>query len=110
VKAKSGKIIIKINQDMEDLIPEYLDTRRQELAVLQKAIKNGEVETVRMIGHTLKGSGGGYGFDRITEIGALLEGAARKSDMPELQTQFERMQDYLARVEVRYIEESDDET
>ncbi len=110
MEAKSGKIIVEIDEEMEDLIPGYLEARRQELLTLQKAIHNSDVYTIRMIGHTLKGSGGGYGFDRLTQIGALLENSARESNLAEAQTHLDCLHDYLARVEVRYIGESGYET
>lgn len=110
MEEKSGKIIVEIDQDLADLIPGYLETRRQELVTLQKALEKSEMETIRIIGHTLKGSGGGYGFERLTEIGAVLEIAAKESNLAELQTQLESMHNYLERVEVRYVGENNDET
>ena len=48
------------------------------------------------------GIGGGYGFDRITEIGAAIEEAAKRKDSEEIKRQLSALKDYLDRVEVRY--------
>jgi hypothetical protein len=47
----------------------------------------------------MKGVGGGYGFDEITEIGATLESAAKLCDGGVIQQQLARLETYLARVE-----------
>jgi hypothetical protein len=48
----------------------------------------------------MKGSGGGYGFDGITDIGGDIEVAATHSDPIAIRTHVEALALYLARVEV----------
>ncbi len=36
----------------------------------------GDYATIRTLGHQMAGTGGGYGFDPITEIGGALEESA----------------------------------
>jgi hypothetical protein len=50
----------------------------------------------------MKGSGGGYGFDDITEIGAALEQAAKRKDNTAIGDELEKLASYLARIEVVY--------
>ena len=38
------------------------------------------VDEIRVMGHNMKGAGAGYGFARITEIGAQLEQAALRQE------------------------------
>jgi len=66
------KIVVTIDSDLEDLIPGFLSNRRKELVSLKQANTEGKAETIRSIGHSLKGVGGGYGFDVLSEIGAEL--------------------------------------
>ncbi len=56
---------------------------------------------LRVYGHRLKGSGGGYGIPRLTELGALIEDAARRGDAAALENQFAELEIYLGRLEVR---------
>ena len=44
------------------------------------ALDDGDFQVVTLLGHNLRGSGGGFGFQMITDIGAGLEKAADISD------------------------------
>ena len=50
---------------------------------------------MRILGHNMKGSGAGYGFDRITEIGACLEQAAGRRAAEEIRARAEELCRYL---------------
>ena len=98
------KIIVHVDKDLEDLIPEFLESRRADVDAIGSAAGAQDYETVRVLGHSMKGSGGGYGFDQRTEIGAGLEQAAKGKDVVAIRAGLEKLADYLARVEVVYEE------
>jgi len=50
----------------------------------------------------MKGSGGGYGFDTITDLGLLLEKAAKEGRDEDIRLQVERLEDYLRQVKIVY--------
>ena len=50
----------------------------------------------------MKGDGGGYGFDHISEIGARLEHAAKQHDLPTIELYIVELEDFLNRVTVLY--------
>jgi HPt (histidine-containing phosphotransfer) domain-containing protein len=54
-------IVIHADKDLEDLIPEFLDNRRSDVESIRGALANDDYETIRVLGHSMKGSGGGYG-------------------------------------------------
>jgi hypothetical protein len=60
------------------------------------------VEGVRVTGHSMKGTGGGYGFDGLSEIGASIESAAKSGDLDAARSGLERLVDYLERVEIHF--------
>lgn len=95
------KIIVHIDdEDILELAPGYLESRRSELAVLRDALAEGDFEALRSLGHKMKGSGGGFGFDRITEIGGNLESFATARDAQAVEREIADLRDYLARVEI----------
>lgn len=96
------KIIAHVDRDLADLIPGYLANRKDDLAAISGALEKKDMETIRILGHSMKGSGGGYGFDAITNIGALMEKAAKKGSDEDIRLQVRRLEDYLSRVEVVY--------
>jgi HPt (histidine-containing phosphotransfer) domain-containing protein len=100
--AQENKIIVLIDSELEDLIPGFLNNRRQDIIKMQAALADGDYETIRILGHSMKGAGGGYGFDTITDIGQALETAAREKEAQILQDQIRILTHYLEHVEVRY--------
>ena len=97
-----NKLKIVIDSDLEELIPGFLENRQKDLRLLREALAAGNIETVQSIGHSIKGVGGGYGFDGLSELGAELEMQA-KSGRPEgLDVIIDNIQDYLDRVVITY--------
>ena len=72
-------IHVIVERDLQDLIPNFIQRRHDDLEKLREALATGDFETVRVIGHSMKGTGGGYGFDEISEFGAAIEKAAKDS-------------------------------
>ncbi len=94
-----------IDADLADLIPEYLDNRKEDITLIENALQNGAYGKIRTIGHSMKESGAGFGFDRITEIGHALEEAALKSNKSNILSSLDDLNDYLFRVHITYQEE-----
>ena len=94
-------IIVLVDSDLEDLIPGFLGRRTEDVGKLRNAAGREDFDAARVIGHSLKGTGGGYGFHGLTEIGARIEDAAKAADGTALDGQIAALEDYLARVQVR---------
>jgi hypothetical protein len=86
--------------EVEELAPWYLEERRSDLVALAAAFQSGDYEAVQALGHNLKASGAGYGFDPITKIGASLEAAAKEKSDSLIGTEISALGDYLSRVEL----------
>ena len=99
---RSDKIIVHVDEDLEDLIPGFLDHRRKDIDAMRSALKEGDFETIRSRGHSMKGAGGGYGFDFITDIGGDLEISAREGDVEKIHQQVDALARFLESVEVVY--------
>jgi hypothetical protein len=53
---------------------------------------------VTILGHNLRGSGGGFGFQAITDIGAAIELATGAADMEESRRWLGALSSYLETV------------
>ncbi|MBF0339223.1 MAG: Hpt domain-containing protein [Nitrospirae bacterium] len=97
-------MIVKIqdDEDLREIIPQYLSRRRDEIADMKKALADNDMEKLRDLGHKLKGSGGGYGFDYLTEAGMAIEKAAKVADTTALATHVQQLAEFLEQVEVVY--------
>ena len=58
----SAKIIARVDPEIADLIPGYLINREQDIVAIYDALNKKDLPTVRILVHSMKGSGGGYGF------------------------------------------------
>ncbi len=99
----SDTLIVEIEKDLEYLIPEYLEGRRQDVLAMREGLSGGDFERLRILGHNMKGTGGGYGFNGITDIGAEIQEAAKEKNAGELERLAGVLQDYLDRVTIRYV-------
>jgi len=93
---------IRIVPDPEllDLIPGYLKNREEDVRALRDALSGRDFEEVRVRGHKMKGSGGAYGFERITQLGRALEQCARETDTAGIAVQIDELAEFLSRVEI----------
>ncbi len=96
------KIVVIVDEDLEELIPGFLQNRDNDVQKLRDALAGEDVGTLQSIGHSLKGVGGGYGFDVLSEIGAKIEIAAKESNVGGIEELINEMADYLERIEVVY--------
>ena len=95
-------IHVGISRDLEDIVPIFLENRRKDLQTLRVAVGAQDFATLQTLGHRMKGDGGGYGFDHISEIGARLEHTAKQHDLPTIELCIVELEDFLNRVTVLY--------
>jgi HPt (histidine-containing phosphotransfer) domain-containing protein len=101
-QSPAGKIIAVVDEELRDLVPGYMDNRRKDLMEVRSALERGDFETIRSLGHKMKGSGGGYGFDGISEIGQAFENGAKNASVEDVREQVQRLENYLDQVEIVY--------
>lgn len=93
---------VYIDSELKALIPKYLKNREDEIEKLKQLLKEKEYEEISYIGHSLKGSGGGYGFDFLTKVGKKLQDNAELKNANELKTLIENYELYLNNLEIIY--------
>ena len=96
------KIVVNAAPGIEEAVPLFLEMTRADLHNLAEALQHADYSKIRFIGHDLKGSAGGYGFDEIGAIGKRLEEAAKQSDPDAARRHVADLEDYLNRLEVVY--------
>ena len=97
-----SKNIVYVDQDLQDLIPMFLENRYEEINKIKSAITEKDFETIKKLGHTIKGVGGGYGFDYVTELGYKIEEAAKINDEESLLELVTELENHLKNVEIVY--------
>jgi HPt (histidine-containing phosphotransfer) domain-containing protein len=96
------KIVVRIDPDLSDLIPGFMARKRQDAEAIRAAADTGNYAALSEIGHKIKGEGGSYGLDGISEIGTKLELAATARDSAGARRQGDDLLEYLDAVEIIY--------
>lgn len=97
------KIIVYVDPEIADLIPGFLENRRKDIKAMNEALREGDLETIRVLGHNMKKrANGSYGSETVTEIGKSLEESAKNNNAEGIQRSMQELAAYLDRVEVIY--------
>ena len=98
--SRKETIFVRANPKIADLIPVFLRNCRQNVVAMLDALDGGDFETVAILGHGMRGAGGSYGFQTITDIGAALEQVAESADNNAARKWVGELSGYLDRVEI----------
>jgi PAS domain S-box-containing protein len=92
--------IVYVDEDIEDLVPEFLEGRHDDVKIIREAIESNDFVNIQRLGHDMKGCGQSYGFDHISVIGKHLEAAAKISDTQEILSWNDQLENYLGTLKV----------
>lgn len=67
-----------VTESLRVRLPDYVAARGRDVEELTRALETGDLKASREIGHKLKGTGSSYGFERVTELGTLIENASEE--------------------------------
>lgn len=77
------------------MLPGFLKNRQNDIQTLQALKTEGNWQEIRRIGHNMKGAGGAFGVQRVSDIGAVIEEAALTEDGETLLQQLSELSDYI---------------
>lgn len=81
----------RIAQEIAQRRPQFLAHRRKDLETMRQAAAQQDYETIRTMGHRIKGVAGSYGFPDIGAVGHLLEQSAKARDQAAIQQGIEQL-------------------
>jgi HPt (histidine-containing phosphotransfer) domain-containing protein len=91
-----------VDKDLEELVPDFFNNRHNDIQKIVAALERQDFDAIRGIGHTLKGVGGGYGFDDITDFGREIETAAKAGNSDDILYWINELYRYLTEVQIYY--------
>ncbi len=100
--ARSERAVVEVEEGLEDVVPGYLAKRRAELPVYTDALARGDFDSIKGLAHKMKGTGSGYGFPVLTELGGSMEKAAVARDAARISESLNRLALYLDSIELKY--------
>lgn len=95
-------IVIHLDPEMEEIVPKYLANRAKDCTVLREHAASGNLAEIKRLGHNMKGTGGGYGFEEISRLGDAIEQAALAGNPALVPGLVDQLAAYLARVKPVY--------
>jgi HPt (histidine-containing phosphotransfer) domain-containing protein len=85
---------------MKQIIAEYVQGLPGEVAKLLESVNLRDLQPLRRVAHQLRGSGGGYGFEAISELAGKVEDAILSGDnLGAVRTRVLALVDAICRVE-----------
>ena len=72
--------IFEDDPDILEIVQEFAAELPDRVAEIQASLASGESSGLQTIAHQLKGAGGGYGFQQITDSAAALEHAVKQGE------------------------------
>jgi PAS domain S-box-containing protein len=98
LECRLDPILLRTIPRFADRIPAYLKNCRDNVVVMLDALDRVDFETVSSLGHQMRGSGGAFGFQAITDIGAALQEAGEGADDGGSRKWVKELSNYLDRV------------
>ena len=83
------------NPKLAARIPVFLSNRRKDVVTMRDALARDDWKTVERLGHSMRGTGAGYGFQVITDIGAAIEREAGNTDRAATRRSVDALSSYL---------------
>jgi HPt (histidine-containing phosphotransfer) domain-containing protein len=96
-------ITVEVNSEVQSIVPEFLENRKKDCLLIDSLLDGNSFFEIRSLGHRMKGAGGSFGFDDISEIGEVIELAALAADKETISSSVLQLSNYLERVTVVYV-------
>jgi signal transduction histidine kinase/CheY-like chemotaxis protein/HPt (histidine-containing phosphotransfer) domain-containing protein len=77
---------VTVDEELSTILPRFLSNVRKNPAAITAALARGDYDTVRSLGHNMKGTGASFGLPQISTLGERLERAAKEQNWPNSST------------------------
>jgi HPt (histidine-containing phosphotransfer) domain-containing protein len=94
--------VVRPDPDLEDLIPSFMENRKNELLDMENALGSRDFELIRRIAHTWKGISRPYGFVHLETLSKKLEASGESESHEGVGQVLAEIRDYLANVRIVY--------
>jgi signal transduction histidine kinase/DNA-binding NarL/FixJ family response regulator len=87
---------IPVSLQVQALVPQYLDSKVKQIEEARTALASNDFAPIRRFGHNLKGTGRGYGFPAMEEMGREIEQAATQADANRIAEQLDALHKFVS--------------
>ena len=93
---------VVVDEELSAILPRFLSNVRKNPEAIAAALERGDYDTVRSLGHNMKGTGTSFGLPQISALGDRLERAAKEQSVDSILAANGELAQFLERVEIRY--------
>jgi diguanylate cyclase (GGDEF)-like protein len=102
--SRETKRTVRAPSDLEELIPSFLENTMEEVRDLEEALDGRDYESIRLLGHSIKGSSLSFGFEEMGRLGRSLENAAvERAPFEELRELIGELRSWAEESEIVYF-------
>ena len=101
-RSKEKKFVVHLEGETEKYVSRYLKDIQKDRVRCMHWIRKKDFEKIEKFAHTLKGSGGAMGLERLSEFGRALEKAVRRKSLSAIKKWAGKISYYLDSLEVNY--------
>ena len=98
----SEKIVVQVDSFLEDIIFQFLDSKKEEIPQWKGAIEKKDFSTIEHLAHKIAGTAGSYGLEEVGNIGAKIEELAGKQELDEINVLFTQLENILLNIEIQF--------
>lgn len=99
----NAKIRVQVDKDLADIMPTFLNNRAKDIELITQALLKSDFVSIESVAHKLAGNAGGYGLAELGLIGREMETSAKQKNGDQIKKLFEKMKDYLAKLDIEFI-------
>ncbi|HEX5226890.1 MAG TPA: ATP-binding protein, partial [Bryobacteraceae bacterium] len=85
-----------VSDQVKALVPQYLASKAKQIEEARVALASRDFGPIRRFGHNLKGTGRGYGFPAIEDLGREIERAAAEADASRIASQLDALHNFVS--------------
>lgn len=94
--ARTSVVSSALSEEVKALVPQYLASKEKQIGEARIALSSRDFGPIRRFGHNLKGTGRGYGFPRIEDLGREIEQAAAQGNAARIAEQLEALHRFVS--------------
>ena len=93
---------VTVDEEFSAILSRFLSNVRKNPAAIAAALGRGDYDTVRSLGHNMKGTGASFGLPQISVLGDRLERAAKEQSADAVLVANSELAQFLDRIQIRY--------
>jgi len=101
---KADEYSVPVARDFIEFISDFLEDILQDAKAMGEALKRKDYDVIADMSHSIKGAGGGYGLDRISDLARSIETAAKNKRSEKLDALLDDFIDYITNLTVTSVD------